>query len=340
MGIEGNCHFGFCATMIKKLILLIAIIGIAFFSRAYLSKQASSSPIADTLYGNVDIREVSTAFRVAGRVADVNVDEGASVKAGEVLARLDDEPFVNGVHAAEASLAALTARNALLHKGYRKEDVQQAKAKLQSARAALLESERHLARQKELIPEAATTQHAVDAAQSMRDQASAMLKIQEEQVRLMQTGFRAEEIAESDAQLKQAQANLDVAKLALSDTTLKAPSEGIILTRAIEKGSMLQAGMPAFSLSLTKPVWVRAYVAEPQLGRFASGTKVSLFTDSRPDKPYHGVVGFVSPAAEFTPKAVETTDLRTSLVYRLRIVVEDADSQLRQGMPVTVRLGA
>lgn len=325
--------------MIKKLILLIAIVGGVFLGRDYLDKHANSSTAIDTLYGNVDIREVSMAFRVAGRVAEVNVDEGARVREGDVLAQLDDEPFVNSVHTAEASVAASTARNALLHKGYRKEDVQQAKAKLQSAIAALLESERQLARQKALIPEAATTRHALDNAQSMRDQASALLKIQEEQVRLMQTGFRTEEIAESDAQLKQALVNLDIAKLALSDTTLKAPSEGIILTRAIEKGSMVQANLPAFSVSLTQPVWVRAYVPEPQLGRFASGTKVNLYTDSRPDQPYHGVVGFVSPVAEFTPKAVETTDLRTSLVYRLRIVVEDADAQLRQGMPVTVKGG-
>lgn len=325
--------------MIKKLILLVAIVGGLFFGYAYFNKPPNSSTAVHTLYGNVDIREVSMAFRVAGRVVEVNVDEGAHVKEGNVLAKLDGEPFVNSVHTAEANVAASMARSALLHKGYRKEDVQQAKAKLQSARAALLESERQLARQKELIPEAATTRHALDAAQSMHDQASASLKIQVEQVRLMQTGFRAEEIAESDAQLKQAQVNLDIAKLALSDTTLTAPSEGIILTRAIEKGSMVQANMPAFSVSLTQPVWVRAYVAEPQLGRFATGTKVSLTTDSRPDQSYHGVVGFVSPVAEFTPKAVETTDLRTSLVYRLRIVVEDADAQLRQGMPVTVKGG-
>ena len=100
---------------------------------------------------------------------------------------------------------------------------------------------------------------------------------------------------------------------------------------------MVSAGTPGFSLTLTNPVWARAYVNETELGRFNSGTKVTLTTDLHPDRPYHGVVGFVSPTSEFTPKAVETADLRTSLVYRLRIVVVDADAQLRQGMPVTVR---
>ncbi len=85
-------------------------------------------------------------------------------------------------------------------------------------------------------------------------------------------------------------------------------------------------------------MWVRAYVHERELGRVPPGTKVLLTTDGRPDRPFHGKVGFVSPRAEFTPKSVETPELRTSLVYRLRVVVEDSDGSLRQGMPVTVSL--
>jgi HlyD family secretion protein len=101
---------------------------------------------------------------------------------------------------------------------------------------------------------------------------------------------------------------------------------------------MVQAGTPGFSLTLTRPVWARVYVNETQMGRFSGGTRVTLATDTRPGKVYHGVVGYVSPTSEFTPKSVETADLRTSLVYRLRINVEDPDDMLRQGMPVTVRL--
>ena len=151
-------------------------------------------------------------------------------------------------------------------------------------------------------------------------------------------GFRPGGSAGSDGRRRGAQAQAQAARLARRDAVLTAPSDGVILTRAIEKGTMVQNGSPAFTLSLTRPVWVRAYVGETQLGRFAPGTKVLLHTDARAGKPYHGVVGFVSPTAEFTPKSVETEDLRTSLVYRLRVVVEDADVQLRQGKPMTVRL--
>ena len=111
-----------------------------------------------------------------------------------------------------------------------------------------------------------------------------------------------------------------------------------MLTRALEPGAVVQAGATVLSISLEKPVWVRAYVHERELGEFPTGRRVLLTTDGKPEKPYHGKVGFVSPKAEFTPKSVETPELRTSLVYRLRIVVEDADDALRQGMPVTVSL--
>ena len=104
------------------------------------------------------------------------------------------------------------------------------------------------------------------------------------------------------ASSRQAQASLDTAQLNLRDAQLVAPSDGVILTRAVEKGSMVAAGTPGFSLTLTSPVWARAYVDEPHLGRFNSGTRVTLSTDLHPDKPYHGVVGFVSPTRRIHPQ--------------------------------------
>jgi HlyD family secretion protein len=324
--------------MNKKAILLpLALVTLG--AVGYLIyRSVSANDRAGTIYGNVDIREASLAFRVGGRVETIHVDEGAVVKAGDRLATLDLEPLQNTLHSAEALVASQAARNAMLHRGYRPEDIAQSKARLEAAQAALAEAERTFARQDTLAPEGAAPQRALDAARSTRDQAAAQVKGAEQQVLQLTSGFRKEEIAESDAQLRQAQAQLAVAMLALKDATLVAPSDGIVLTRAIEKGNLIQAGAPAFSLSLTNPVWAIAYVSEPMLGHFPPSAKVLLQTDSRPGQPYHGVVGYVSPTAEFTPKSVETTDLRTSLVYRLRIVVGDPDAALRQGMPVTVRL--
>ncbi|BDU78058.1 secretion protein HlyD [Mesoterricola sediminis] len=324
--------------MIKKQILIpVAVLAVAGLGAGYACR-ASRASARTTLYGNVDIREVSLAFRVGGRVAGIQVDEGSAVKAGDLIAVLDEEPLRNALAAAESTAAAVAARNALLHRGYRAEDVAQARARRDQARAGAAEAERQWARQRTLQPEGASSQKALDAALAQRDQTAAALKATEEDLRRLEAGYRKEEIAESDGQLRQAQAALETARLNLRDARLTAPSDGVILTRAVEKGSMVLAGAPGFSLSLTRPVWVRAYVEEPVLGRFNTGTAVTLHTDLDPAKVYHGVVGFVSPTAEFTPKTVETADLRTALVYRIRVVVSDPDPALRQGMPVTVRL--
>ncbi|WP_421235255.1 secretion protein HlyD [Aeromonas enteropelogenes] len=319
----------------KQRIALLAVLLALIGGYLWWQGRPSDGPV---LYGNVDIRDVNLAFRVGGRVSEVLVDEGDAVQAGQLLARLDPAPLIHNRDSAQANLAALTAANALMHKGYRSEETDRARASLSAAEAAALEADKQWRRQRALAATGAVSRGQLDTARSQRDQTRAQVRAAREQLAQLETGYRPEEIAQSDAQLEGAKAALASAELALADAALTAPSDGILLTRAVETGSMVQAGATAFNLSLTTPVWVRAYVEEPWLGHFPNGARVQLTTDSRPDQPYQGVVGFVSPSAEFTPKSVETPDLRTHLVYRLRIVVQDPDPALRQGMPVTIRL--
>jgi HlyD family secretion protein len=290
------------------------------------------------LYGNVDIRQVSLGFRVAGRVQSLQVDEGDVVHAGMVLARLDPEPYQHALRQSEDNVALMAAKVLQMHAGYRREDVAQAVATLVEREAALRDAQALFVRQQLLHGSGAAAARDYDDARSLRDQAQARVNAAREQRDLMRRGYRKEDRIAADAQLAQAKSALAASRLQLKDTVLLAPSDGVVLTRSSEVGSILSAGSSLFTLSLTRPVWVRAYVTEPDLGRLAPGTSVDVYTDSRPGKPYGGVVGYVSPSAEFTPKNVETADLRTDLVYRLRVVISNPDSGLRQGMPVTVRL--
>ena len=290
-----------------------------------------------TLYGNVDIRTVNMSFRVGGRLQSLSVDEGDAIKQGQTLGELDKAPFENALMQAKANVATAQAQYDLMMAGYRAEEIAQAAAAVKQAQAAYDYAQSFLQRQQGLWSKRLLSANDLANAKSSRDQALATLKSAQDKLSQYRAGNRPQEIAQAKANLEQAQAQLAQSTLDLQDTVLTAPSDGTLLTRAVEPGSMLSAGSTVLTLSLTRPVWVRAYVDEKNLSQAQPGREILLYTDGRPDKPYHGKIGFVSPTAEFTPKTVETPDLRTDLVYRLRIIVTDADDSLRQGMPVTLR---
>ncbi|WP_342321452.1 secretion protein HlyD [Kosakonia sp. BYX6] len=299
----------------------------------YQSKQENGL----TLYGNVDIRTVNLSFRVGGRLAALNVDEGDSVQAGQQLGEMDKAPYENALLQAQANVSTAQAKYELATAGYRAEEIAQAAAAVNQARAAWEYAQNYYQRQQGLWKSKVISANDLENARSSRDQAQATLKSAQDKLSQYRAGNRPQEIAQAKAGLEQAQAALAQAQLDLHDTILVAPSNGTVLTRAVEPGSMLNAGSTVLTLSLTRPVWVRAYIDERNLHLAKPGQQILLYTDGRPNTPYHGKIGFVSPTAEFTPKTVETPDLRTDLVYRLRIIVTDADDNLRQGMPVTLR---
>lgn len=287
------------------------------------------------LYGNVDIREVELSFRQPGRMASMSFDEGDAVTAGQEMAQLDAEPYRDALAAAEAELLGAKAELDKLRSGNRPQEIAQAQEDVRRAQAAFHETERNFKRQNTLLESGASSQRTVDAARAARDQAAASLASARQALSLARDGARREDIVAGQARVAAAEAGLAQARTALADTQLVAPSDAVVISRIREPGSMVASNTPVYSLSLRDPVYVRAYVSEPNLGRIAPGAKVRVYTDSS-DNAYHGQIGFISPRAEFTPKTVETTDLRTDLVYRLRVVISGAGEGLRQGMPVTV----
>lgn len=289
------------------------------------------------LYGNVDIREVEMAFRQSGRLITVTVDEGDRIETGEPLAELDAEPFRQTLAVAEAQTQQASAELEKLRRGYRPQEIAQARQSVREAEAAFRYASGELERQSAVVTSGATTEKNYDQARTARDQAAAQLAAAQAVWNLKTEGSRREDIAAAEARLAGARAALAQARTALEDTRLLAPAPAIVVTRIREPGSMVNTGLPVCTLSLRNPVYVRAYVSERQLGRAVPGSRVTVRSDSS-ERDYHGQIGFISPRAEFTPKSVETTELRTELVYRLRIVVADADDGLRQGMPVTVHV--
>ncbi len=323
----------------KPLIVLPLLIAVGAGAYWWTHTGVAPQPESElTLYGNVDIREVNLAFGTTEHIADLLVQEGDRVEAGQVLGRLHGDKLEAAVAAAQAQAAAQEQALAALKAGSRPQEIRRARAQADAlkarARTAQITYERQqkLARQKLAAPED------LDQAEAAADAAEAEAEAAEQTYGLAVAGARVEEIAQAEAQLQAQRANLALAQAQLADATLKAPAAGIVRERILQPGDMAFPQNPALTLALMNPLWVRAYVPEPDLGRVALGARATVTTDSFPGKVYRGWVGFISPTAEFTPKNVETPDLRTRLVYQVRVFVCNPEDELRLGMPATVTI--
>lgn len=325
---------------LKRLAMVLVVVGGLVGGGVYWFKYRAPPAQQVTFYGNVDIRDVTLAFRVGGRVEGVLKHEGDQVKAGEVIAKLDQAPFRLAVAQAQAAVGVAEAQLKLVKAGSRPEDMRQARALLAERKAAQLRANDSLNRVEQLVDGGAATKQTLVEAQSGAAQAHAAVSAAKAVVAKTINGARAEDLAVAQALVEQAEAGLASAKLALADTELRAETQGVLVTRAIEPGSMVGPGSPALVVAVTDPVWIRGYASETAIAEIPPGTQVSVYTDARGNQPYVGQVGYVSAQAEFTPKNVETEKLRSSLVYRFRVIVTEHDGGLRQGMPVTIKLRA
>jgi HlyD family secretion protein len=154
----------------------------------------------------------------------------------------------------------------------------------------------------------------------------------------MLAGARLEEIASSEAELQREEAELELLRYQIDQGELRAPSDAVIRSRLRQPGDMVTPQSPVFALALKDPKWIRVFVRETDLGKIKPGMKAQVLTDSYPGEPVTGTVGYISSVAEFTPKSVQTEELRTSLVYEVHVIVEDESDALRLGQPVTVRI--
>lgn len=235
-----------------------------------------------------------------------NVDVRQVDLSFRVSGRLNALLFEEGDFVPEGKLVAF------LDKQPYEDQILQAAANLESIKTSLDNAEKILQRRQSLIEDGSVSQEDLENALSNKEVLS--------------------------ANLRQAEASLNIAKINLEFTEVYSPIDGTLLTRIREPGTVVNPTNPVCTISISHPVWIRAYVNEKELGLVYPGMKAQVFTDTNPGKFYEGRVGFISPQAEFTPKTVETTQLRTDLVYRLRVYVDHPDNQLRQGMPVTVKL--
>lgn len=265
----------------------------------------------------------------------MNVEEGDRVHKGDVLATLNTLPLELSINKCQTDIAQQQAIVAKMHNGSRPEEIAEAAASMQSAQAEAENAAADYRRMSLLYAKNAISKQALDAAEAKAKSTAANLAKTSSAHELAFKGYRQEDIAAADAQLQSLQTQLQTAQYNLSQATLVAPQDGVIRSRLLEPGDMASPSTPVYTLSLDKVKWIRAYISEKDLGHIYEGQKATISIDST-NKTIEGQVGYISNTAEFTPKAVETEELRTSLVYEVRIYVNDPDNVLRLGMPATV----
>lgn len=325
----------------KQFVILLLVLGLGaaagvFGYRRWQNRAVPASPGTLRLFGNVDVRDAQLAFFGQERIDKVLVEEGAMVQPGQLLATLQSERLQAQLAAASARIDAQQALVDRLQHGTREQEIAQARATVAAAQVRVDNAERVMARVQTTAASGASSTQDLDDAKAELDTGKAQLQVQQQALLLALAGPRDEDKAAAQATLQALRAERDLLLRQLADCELHAPAKGVIRSRILEPGEMASPERPVLTLALSDPKWVRAYVPEPQLAEVQRGMAARVRCDGLGGEPLDGWVGFISPVAEFTPKTVETEELRPALVYELRVFVRDASGVLPLGAPVTV----
>ncbi|MGZ5011406.1 MAG: efflux RND transporter periplasmic adaptor subunit [Methylobacter sp.] len=325
----------------KRWFLLSAIVAIVLGLLVWQWPNREHDQSVLRLYGNIDLRQVSLAFNNSERIIEVLAQEGDRVQQGQVLARLDTSRLSPRVAEAAAQAEAQKQVVGRMHNGSRPEEIAQARANFDAARADADYARLQYQRLKLLSGDSsgrAVSKQDLDSGRSAMSSTEARVMLNKKALDLALVGPRKEDIAQAEAQLRSYEAQLTYLRQQIKDAELSAPSNAIVRSRLLEPGEMSSPQRPVYSLALVDPKWVRAYVGEADLGRLHPGAAAQVSVDSFPERTFDGWIGFISPVAEFTPKPVQTEELRPSLSYEVRVFVKDPVDNLRLGMPATVRV--
>lgn len=325
---------------------IVVLAGAAAFMLGYLYRQElesfapglfrSANSDVLRLYGHIDLREARPGFNLQGRIVALHAEEGDTVAPGQLLAELDAVAFRAEVDAAAARLEAARQRLARLEAGSRPQEIERARAEVRRLEALLRDAELSVERLRKLAADRFAPRAQLDTAEARAEALRAQLAAARQTLSLLVEGPRREDIGAARAEVARAEAELRLARKRLRDTRLESPVAGVVTGRLQEKGDVVLPFAPIYTISLSDPVWARVFAPEPLLGRLHEGMKARILTDS--GGVYEAWIGYISPEAEFTPKTVQTEDLRTSLVYQLRVYARNPDRGLRRGMPVTVEI--
>jgi HlyD family secretion protein len=325
----------------KKRILVLVLLAAAIAAGIYLYPKFARKPAPTnelTLSGNIEAHESLVSFRVQGRIAELPVEEGQEVQQGALLARLEDADYRQRVRMDEAGIGVRESDLALTQAGTREQEIKASQQSMLDAKADLDEKQIDYDRAQKLFAKDEVSAQDRDLAATAFKRAQAVHQAAQERYNEAVEGSRKEEIAIAKANVTQARTNLGLSQVDLGYTVLHSPYAGVITVREAELGEVVSPGTPVVTLADLDHIWLRAYIAETDLGRIRWGQDATITTDTYPGKQYHGRISFISPSAEFTPKSVQTYTERVTLVYRIKIDIDNPNHELKPGMPADARI--
>jgi HlyD family secretion protein len=325
----------------KRIIPVVILLAAAIAAGVYIYPRLMDKPAPVNqlvLSGNIEAHESLVGFKAPGRIIELPVEEGQQVAQGALLARIDNADLQQKVRVDEATVRVRESSLALTLAGTRPQEVKAAQQSMMDAEADLEQKKLDNERARQLFAKDEVSAQDRDQAATAQKRAEAIFKAAQQRYNEAVEGSRKEDIAISRANLNQANASLGLSQVNLGYSALYAPSAGVVTVRQAELGEVVAPGSPVVTLADLDHIWLRAYVAETDLGRIAWGQNVTITTDTYPGKQYHGRISFISSDAEFTPKSVQTTKERVTLVYRIKIDIDNPTHELKPGMPADARV--
>ena len=377
--------------LVGGVVLLVALVGLLGLRRWIGPRQETIA-----LSGNIELTQVDVAFKIPGKLIERAVDEGETVKKGMVLARLDAEQtkrqrereqagqvaaesqlrqtvtavqYQKETLEAEIQLRQAEARLSELLAGFRKQEIEQARAAAEEAASEEQRATRDWERAQVLHKNDDISRSQYDQFRARYQAAKAAARQARERLALVEEGPRQEEIESARAQVARARAALRLSEAArlelkrkrqeietrrvetaqaraqvgvldaqLDDAVAVSPIDGVVLTKSAEVGQVVAAGTPVLTVGDLAHPWLRGYINETDLGRVKLGARVRVTTDSYPDKVYWGRLSFIASDAEFTPKHIQTPEERVKLVYRVKIDIPNPQQELKLNMPVEAEI--
>ena len=319
--------------MPKKAIVGIVALGVLVLAIYIFMHRRPQDSGALKVSGTIEVTSVALSFKIGGRLTERLVDEGQSVSAGQVVARLGDEELLEERNGRAAEVSASKAAVADLEAGSRREEIAQGEAALARIKAEAERLSKDALRAEALFKREVIPLKDLEAARAGRDGSVAALREAGQRLKLLKSGPRPDAVRQARARVEGAAAGKALAETRLAQSILASPLAGLVLSKHAEPGEMLAPGAPVVTVGKLDQVWLRAYIPETELGRVKVGQAARVTVDSWPGRNFAGRISFISPEAEFTPKNVQTAKERVKLVYRIKITLDNPKMELKPGMP-------